>query len=159
MRTAICARGRCGLVYERGTSKVYTWTRRRIHMTNRDSYRTWLHDMVYYYACPSERGLKNVVCCARLDGGGVADVHQGKLESVKNDFKGLIGIRPAVRHVNQTNTTRYFSQHVTTTHYSNAYPSLQIQVHAFSSERINPSFKRDDKGSEWTCFNNNWKEN
>jgi len=65
-------------------------------MTNRDSYRTWLHDIVYYYACPSECGLKNVVCCARLDGGGVADVHQGKLEGVKNNFKGLIGIRPAV---------------------------------------------------------------
>ena len=81
----MCARGRRGLVYEGGTSKVYTWIRRCIRMTKRDSYRTWLHDMVYYCASPFERRLKSVVCCTRLDG-GVADVHQEKLESVKNDL-------------------------------------------------------------------------
>ena len=79
----MCAQGRRGLVRERGTSKVYTWIRRYIRMTKRDSYRTWLHNMVYYSACPSECRLKDIVCCARFDGVGVADVHQGKLESVK----------------------------------------------------------------------------
>jgi len=48
--------------------------------------------MVYYCASPSERRLKNVFCCTRFDGGGVANVHEGKLESVK-DFKGFIGIK------------------------------------------------------------------
>jgi hypothetical protein len=79
----MCARGRRGLVYEWGTSKVYTWIRWWIRITKRDSYRTWLHDMVYDCASPSERRLKNVVCYTRLDGGGVADVHQEKLESDK----------------------------------------------------------------------------
>jgi len=90
-------------------------------MTKRDSYRTWLHDMVYCCASPSERRPKNVFCCTRLDGGGVADVHEGKLESVKNDriLRGLLESRPgpAKQQVCQTNTTRYLSLHVTATHY------------------------------------------
>lgn len=173
----MCARGRRGLVCERGTSKVCTWIRQCIRMTKRDSYRTWLHDMVYYCASPCERRQKGVVCRTRLDGGGVADVHQEKLESVKNDLilRGLlVGIKAGRAkqqslakkcecEPNKHNTPCLSARDGDSL--LNAQPVLSLSISIFICYmlffRENKSiiFKHEGEESEWTCFSHNWRKN